>query len=194
MNPVGKFVVHHARFVIVATFVVTVAFAAAIVVRGIYFNGSPETLARHDDTLAFFYATRQDFGDDRVIIAALTTDDVFAPAFLEKLDRLTKQLAAAPGVAETQSLTNIKAIRRDADTIVIDNLTSLALDLSKRCERASANTQSRHRARPALRQAIHLRRRAHGCRQRLPQTLERKPDARRCRRDRTPGQRRCRHG
>ncbi|MEN3336050.1 MAG: uncharacterized protein V7641_5415 [Blastocatellia bacterium] len=122
MNPVGKFVVHHARFVIVATFAATVAFATAIAVRGIYFNGSPETLARHDDTLAFFYETRQDFGDDRVIIAALTTGDVFTPAFLEKLDRLTKQLAAAPGVAETQSLTNIKAIRRDADTIVVDNL------------------------------------------------------------------------
>src|SRR5436853_3538961 len=122
MNSVGKLVVHHARFVIVVTFAATVAFATAIAVRGIYFNGSPETLARHDETLAFFYATRQDFGDDRVITAALTTGDVFAPAFLEKLDRLTKQLAAAPGVAETQSLTNIKAIRRDADTIVIDNL------------------------------------------------------------------------
>jgi uncharacterized protein len=122
MNPIGKFVVHHARLVIVATFVVTVAFSAAIAVRGIYFNGSPETLARHDDTLAFFNETRQDFGDDRVIIAALTTGEVFAPAFIEKLERLTRQLAAAPGVAETQSLTNIKAIRRNGDTILIDNL------------------------------------------------------------------------
>jgi predicted RND superfamily exporter protein len=122
MNPVGKFVVHQARFVIVATFAATVAFAAAIAVRGISFNGSPETLARHDDTLAFFNETRQSFGDDRVIIAALTTNEVFAPAFLEKLDRLTKQLAVAPGVAETQSLTNVKAIRRDADAIVIENL------------------------------------------------------------------------
>lgn len=122
MNPVARVVVHHARLIIAATVVATVAFAAVIAVRGISFNGSPETLARHDDTLAFFNETRQTFGDDRVIIAALTTDDVFAPAFLEKLDRLTKQLAAAPGVAETQSLTNIKAIRRDGDTVVIDNL------------------------------------------------------------------------
>jgi len=122
MNPVGKFVVHHARFVIAATFVATVAFATAIAMRGIYFNGSPETLARHDDTLVFFNETRQAFGDDRVIIAALTTSEVFTPAFLEKLDRLTRQLAASPGVAETQSLTNIKAIRRESDTIVIENL------------------------------------------------------------------------
>jgi uncharacterized protein len=122
MNPVGKFVVHHARFVIAATIVATVAFATTIAVCGIRFNGSPETLARHDETLAFFNETRQTFGDDRVIIAALTTDEVFTPDFLEKLDRLTRQLAAAPGVAETQSLTNIKAIRRDADTIVVENL------------------------------------------------------------------------
>ena len=122
MNPLGKLVVDHARFVIVATFAATVAFAAAIAVRGLSFNGSPETLARHDATLAFFEETRRTFGDDRVIIAALTTADVFTASFLEKLDRLTRQLAAAPGVAETQSLTNIKAIRRDRDTVVIENL------------------------------------------------------------------------
>ncbi|HJQ25915.1 MAG TPA: MMPL family transporter [Blastocatellia bacterium] len=122
MNRLGKLVVDHARFVIVATCATTVAFAAAIAVRGLSFNGSPETLARHDDTLAFFNETRRAFGDDRVIIAALTTEDVFTPGFLEKLDRLTRRLAAAPGVAETQSLTNIKAIRRDRDTVVIDKL------------------------------------------------------------------------
>lgn len=122
MNPVGKFVVHHSRLVIAATIAATLAFAAAIAVRGITFNGSPETLARHDDTLAFFNETRRSFGDDRVVIAALTTDDVFAPAFLEKLDRLTRQLAAAPGVAEAQSLTNVKAIRRDRDTVLVENL------------------------------------------------------------------------
>src|SRR5690349_17869507 len=142
MNPVAKFVVHHARLVIVATFVATLAFAAAIATRGLYFNGSPETLARHDDTLAFFKETRQDFGDDRVIIAALTTTDVFAPAFLEKLERLTRQLAAAPGVAETQSLTNVKAVRRDGDTIVVDNLISprlfLQSDASDRLQQLKA--------------------------------------------------------
>ncbi len=122
MNPVGRFVVHYARFVIVATLAATAASAIVIGVRGIHFNGSPETLARHDDTLTFFNQTRQTFGDDRVIIAALTTEDVFAPAFLDRLDRLTKQLAAAPGVAEAQSLTNIKAIRRDRDAVVIENL------------------------------------------------------------------------
>jgi len=122
MNPVGKFVVHHSRLVIAATIAVTLAFAVAIAVRGITFNGSPETLARHDDTLVFFNETRHSFGDDRVVIAALTTDDVFAPAFLEKLDRLTRQLAGVPGVAEAQSLTNIKAIRRDRDTVLVENL------------------------------------------------------------------------
>jgi uncharacterized protein len=122
MNHLARFVVYHPKIIIAVTLAATIGYAAAIATRGVSFNGSPETLARNDSALQFFNETRKTFGDDRIIIVALTTEDVFRPAFIEKLDRLTKRLADINGIDETQSLTNIKAIRRANDGIAIDRL------------------------------------------------------------------------
>ena len=122
MNKIAKFVVFHPKTIIALTLLATIGFACAILTRGIGFNGSPEMLARNDSALQFFNQTRDTFGDDRVIIVALTTGDVFDREFIIKLDRLTKTLAALDGVNEAQSLTNIKAIRGDAEGITVENL------------------------------------------------------------------------
>jgi predicted RND superfamily exporter protein len=98
--------------VIAVALAITLIAAAAIALRGVKFDGSPETLVRQDSELEFFNEVRTTFGDDRVIIVALTTGDVFTPAFIEKLDRLTSRLGELEGVASTLSLTNIKTIRR----------------------------------------------------------------------------------
>lgn len=97
-------------------------FAAAIAARGIGFNGSIETLAISGEELSFYDQARRLFGDDRIIVAALTTADAFAPEFLEKLDRLTQRLSSLDGVAEVQSLTNIKTARRSEEGLVIEKL------------------------------------------------------------------------
>ena len=122
MNQLGKFVVYHPKIIIAVTIAATIGYAAAIVTRGMNFNGSPETLARKDATLQFFNETRKMFGDDRVIIVALTVEDVFTTSFIEKLDRMTKRLAEVRGVDETQSLTNVKAIRSSGNGITIERL------------------------------------------------------------------------
>jgi predicted RND superfamily exporter protein len=122
MSKIAKFVVFHPKTIIALTLVVTVVFASAIFARGIGFNGSPEMLARDDSALHFFKQTREAFGDDRVIIVALTAGEVFTKEFILKLDRLTKALAALDGVGEAQSLTNVKAIRGDADGITVESL------------------------------------------------------------------------
>ncbi len=122
MNQLGKFVVYYPKIIIAVTIAATIGYAAAIATRGVKFNGSPETLARKDATLQFFNETRQMFGDDRVIIVALTVEDVFTTSFIEKLDRMTKRLAAVDGVDETQSLTNVKAIRSTENGITIERL------------------------------------------------------------------------
>jgi len=118
----AKFVVSYPKTIISATIAITIAYIAIISIHGITFNGSPETLARKDETYFFYNETRKLFGDDRVIIVAITTDEVFTPAFLERLDRLTKKLAAVPGVDQALSLTNIKAIKRDQAGILIGRL------------------------------------------------------------------------
>src|SRR5436190_3989806 len=121
----AKFVVSYPKTIISATLAITIIHVAIILTYGISFNGSPETLARKDQTFNFYNETRKLFGDDRVIIVAITTDAVFTPAFLERLDRLTNKLAAVPGVDQALSLTNIKAIRRDQAGVSVGRLIDL---------------------------------------------------------------------
>jgi predicted RND superfamily exporter protein len=122
MKQAARFVVFHPWVIIGATFLITVCFAAALISKGISFNGSPETLARNDETLKFFNEVRKTFGDDRVIIVALTTDDVFDREFLARLYKLTRELSAIRGVDEAQSLTNIKTLRETDGTISVEKL------------------------------------------------------------------------
>jgi predicted RND superfamily exporter protein len=114
------------RLAMAAAIVAALGSVAAIAVRGIGFNGSIETLAISGEELSSYDQARRLFGDDRIIVAALTTADAFAPEFIRKLERLTSKLASLDGVAEVQSLTNIKAARRSEDGIVVDRLIPIA--------------------------------------------------------------------
>src|SRR5262245_43887594 len=111
MRRTSRIVVHYALPIVIVTLAITAVMAAGIMVRGIAFNGSPQTLARNDDELRFYEQSRKTFGDNRVIIVALDTTDAFDPAFLRDLARLTTKISSIEGVEETQSLTNMKAIR-----------------------------------------------------------------------------------
>ena len=111
MTQPAKFVTHHPKIIIAVTVAITIGFLAVLFTKGIEFNGSPETLARNDSSLEFYHQTRRTFGDDRVVLVAITTTDVFTREFIVRLDRLTRRLSSVDGVAETISLTNIKAIR-----------------------------------------------------------------------------------
>lgn len=122
MTQPAKFVILHPKPIIAATLAITIAFLVVLLIRGVSFNGSPETLARKDETFRFYNATRSIFGDDRVIIVAVTTSDVFTPKFLERLNRLTNRLAAVAGVDEALSLSNIKAIKREDGGVSVGRL------------------------------------------------------------------------
>ncbi len=122
MTQPAKFVVLHPKAIIAATLAITVVYLAIILVRGVSFNGSTETLARKDDTYRFYNETKTIFGDDHVIIVAITTKDVFTPAFLDKLNRLTNKLAAVAGVDQALSLTNIKTIKREDGGVSVGRL------------------------------------------------------------------------
>jgi predicted RND superfamily exporter protein len=126
MTQPAKFVVLHPKPIIAATLAITIGYLGIIFVRGVNFNGSPETLAPKDETYRFYNETRTIFGDDRVILVGITTGDVFTPAFLERLNRITNRLAAIRGIDEALSLTNIKAIRRDEGGISVGRLIDLS--------------------------------------------------------------------
>jgi predicted RND superfamily exporter protein len=141
MNQTIKLIIFYPKIIIALSLALTALFAAVITVRGVGFNGSPETLTRKDKELEFFNEIRTTFGDDRVIIVALTTGDVFTPAFIEKLDRLTKRLKAINGIADAISLTNLQAVRRDQDGIKIESLIPrpAAADLLNRLKQEITN-------------------------------------------------------
>jgi predicted RND superfamily exporter protein len=122
MTQPAKFVISHPRLIIAVTVAITIAYLMMIIMRGVAFDGSPETLARNDQAYRFYNETRAVFGDDKVIIVALTTADVFTPNFISRLDRLTNRLAAIPGVDEAMGLTNVKAIRREHGGISVGPL------------------------------------------------------------------------
>ncbi len=122
MTRFAGFVIRHSALTIALLLGVTIVFAASLCVRGIGFNGSLETLAQGGADLDFYKETQRSFGDDRVIIAALTTTDVFTSSFIAKLDRLTRKLAALKGVADAQSLTSVKAIRSEPGRLSVGTL------------------------------------------------------------------------
>src|SRR5215471_11003243 len=122
MNWIGKTVVSKPRLTIAIALSVTALIAAAILIRGIRFNGSLETLIQKDHEQQFYDKVRSTFGDDHVIIVGLTTTDVFTQPFIRRLERLTSDLAAVKGVTETQSLANIKAVRRADGGVVLERL------------------------------------------------------------------------
>ena len=126
MTQPAKFVVLHPKPIIAATLAITIGYLGIIFVRGVSFNGSPETLAPKDETYRFYNETRTIFGDDRVIIVGITTSDVFTPVFLERLNRITNRLAAIVGIDEALSLTNVKAIRADAGGITVGRLIDIS--------------------------------------------------------------------
>ena len=122
MNRLGRLVVFHPKITIALTIAATAILTAAIAWRGIGFDGSPQTLTRNDEALRFYNQVRASFGDDRVIVVALTTREVFSPEFIRRLEALTARLEAVPGVDEVLSLTNIKAARTAEGGIGIDRL------------------------------------------------------------------------
>jgi predicted RND superfamily exporter protein len=122
MKSLAKLAVSYPWAVIAVTLGITLAMGSVIAIRGIHFNGSLESLARKDSDSQFYDQVKGAFGDDRVIVVALTTDDVLTPPFVNKLAKLTSELETVQGVEEAQSITNIKSIRRVGDDVVVDKL------------------------------------------------------------------------
>src|SRR5262245_8556234 len=63
-------------------------------------------LPRHDPAVAYYEEIRQAFGSDDVAVVGLRTNDLFAPATLEKVHRVTRALEKLDGVERVLSLTN----------------------------------------------------------------------------------------
>lgn len=62
-------------------------------------------LSRDDPALAYYEGVRERFGNEEVTVIGVFADDVFAPATLAKIDRISTAVAALEGIQTVVSLT-----------------------------------------------------------------------------------------
>jgi predicted RND superfamily exporter protein len=112
MERLAAWLVRHPRRVIAATLLVTAVLGFfAVQVR---FQSSFESvLPTGDPNVAFYDQVRKLFGSDDVGIIGVLSDDLFSPATLEKIARVTNAVGKLPGVDHVVSITNAKDVAAD---------------------------------------------------------------------------------
>lgn len=72
-------------------------------------------LPEGDADSVYYDGVRRAFGSEEVAVVGLFADDVFAPATLARIERLSRALAALPGVEEVTSVTTARRIELGED-------------------------------------------------------------------------------
>jgi predicted RND superfamily exporter protein len=105
MNRFARWLARRPLVVIAANVAVTIALGAwALHVR--IENSLESMLPAGDPKVEYYNATRAIFGSDDVAVIGVHGDDIFAPATVEKIARVTDGLARIPGVEHVLSITN----------------------------------------------------------------------------------------
>ena len=112
MERVAGWLVRHPRPVVAATLLVT-AIMGVFASRLRFESALDNVLPAGDPAVAFYQQVRQQFGSDDVGVVGVLADNVFAPATLATIARLTAALGALPGVHSVLSITNMKDVAAD---------------------------------------------------------------------------------
>lgn len=113
--------------------------AAGMLTSRITVDTSLDTWFVEDDAALVRYREfRREFGEDEFIVMAVEADDVFTPAVLREVDRLTDAAGDIPGVRRATSVTNVKVPQRAGRTVRIE---PLVRRLPKSAEQAAALRQ-----------------------------------------------------
>ena len=124
------FIVRRPREIVAAALVLTALFAFGLR-RGLVLDVSPLSFVeRGSRERADFETARKDFGPDDYLVAAVVcpqgspsdSEDMFAPANLEKLRALHDRIAKTSGVAEILSLINVPYARPLAEGASLEKL------------------------------------------------------------------------
>jgi predicted RND superfamily exporter protein len=74
-------------------------------------------MVQHDPARAVYERAKARFGNDNLTVVVVKADDVFAPAVLAVVKRLSDGLAALPGATRVESLTTVKNIKGEGDAL-----------------------------------------------------------------------------
>ncbi|MBE3576102.1 MAG: RND family transporter [Limnochordales bacterium] len=116
MEKLGRFVARFPKAIIAAVLLTTVVLglAALRIQRRVDLE---ENLPRTNPRLAVFHEFREQYGSGNGLVIIVTAEDIFAPAALATLDRLTNGLLDLEGVQGVTSLTNLTDIVGEGDTL-----------------------------------------------------------------------------
>src|SRR5437899_4517747 len=106
MGAFARWLTRHALAVVVAN----VALTAVLGLYAVHIrieNSLESMLPAGDPKVEYYNATRAIFGSDDVGVIGVRADDIFAPATIEKIARVTTALGKVPGVESVLSITNV---------------------------------------------------------------------------------------
>jgi hydrophobe/amphiphile efflux-3 (HAE3) family protein len=105
MERVYQFIVNRPKTLILVVFLVTCFFAYHA--RSIRIDSSIESLLpKNDIEKDYYYEIRKVFGSDEIGVIGLITDNIYTQEVLEKISRITDEIAKIPGVEKAISITN----------------------------------------------------------------------------------------
>jgi predicted RND superfamily exporter protein len=118
----GRVAYRHARIIVLLVILAVTALGSQP--PKIEFDTSTESFLHSDNPLRVTYdAFRDQFGRDDLIVIAIETDDVFAPAFLEKLRAFHDDLEnEVPSLEDIRSLVNARNTRGEGDELIVGDL------------------------------------------------------------------------
>jgi predicted RND superfamily exporter protein len=100
------------RSTLAVLFVLTVFFA--FFARGIRVDSAIENLLpAHDPDRLYYEEIKRLFGSDEATVVGIFADDIFTPATLRVIERLTTKLGKIDGVEQVYSVTNVKGVETD---------------------------------------------------------------------------------
>src|SRR5581483_1254957 len=130
-NRLITFIVTRPRLVIVAVSLATVFFAAGLR-HGLELDVSPLTfIEKRSRERADYESVRKSFGDDQYLVAAVVSDDAFAPDNLARLRALHQQIERIPGIIEVLSLINVPYARSVEGGASLEKLIPENADLAR---------------------------------------------------------------
>ena len=91
---------------------------AAVHIPRLEMDPSAEGLMVANDPARVLYEqVKRRFGSDNLTVVVVKADDVFTPAVLRAVQRLTEGLERLDGVTRVESLTTVRNIRGDGDRL-----------------------------------------------------------------------------
>jgi len=112
MDALRRWIVGHPRVVVAMTLAVT-AVLGAFAVRVRIESSLESVLASGDPAIGYYEEIRRLFGGDDVGVIGVRADDLFSPATLEKIARVTTAVGKLEGVESVLSITNAKDVAAD---------------------------------------------------------------------------------